>query len=427
MKRRDFLQTAAALSIPMILPSGRLFAASGNRPAGHVVLCLFAGGVRNMESLDMQEGNLMPNLLKGDHRLSADIRDGFDSLPPKAIQPLQKFGTLYRNFRFSHGPTAHVSGHLSVLTGKYFLNGHNPKYRSPYPTLFEYFRKHSDPVQSAMEAWWIAERNDPFNICSFSANKEYGAAFGANYFHPGTLLRGNILQEQIITNQIISKQQQAERIKNILDKHSNAQWNFQQNAFHNSVENREKIDAYIRKEVKNHLDGKFSQIMNLQPDVLNEDLINVFFATRILNEFRPRLLVVNMMGIDRGHTDFTLYCNNIRKADYALRYLWDSIQQNERLKNDTVLIAVPEHGRNLEPNSMRDRFGRLALDHTSDEMSRRIFCMIAGPAHIVKQNQEVKSVSGESIDIVPTVAHLLGFRDQMGFKVQGRVLNEALV
>lgn len=427
MKRRNFLQTAAAISIPMILPSGRLFAASGQRPARHVVLCLFAGGVRNMESLDMQEGNLMPNLLKGENSLSADIRDGFDPLPLKAAHPLQKYGTLYRNFRFAQGPTAHVSGHLSVLTGKYFLNGHNPKYRSPYPTLFEYFRKHSDPVQSAMEAWWIAERNDPFNICSYSANPDYGAAFGANYFHPGTLLRGNILQDHLIDNAFLNKQKQAERIKYILDKNSSAQWKFHQNTFQNTEENRHRIDAYIRKEVENHLNGHFSKMMNLPNEVLNEDLINVFFATRILNEFRPQLLVVNMMGIDRGHTDFTLYCNNIRKADYALRYLWDSIQQNEMLRDDTVLIALPEHGRNLEPNSMRDRFGRLALDHTSDEMSRRVFCMIAGPPHIVRQNQEIREISGESIDIVPTIAHLLGFRDQLGFKVQGRVLEEAFV
>jgi anaerobic selenocysteine-containing dehydrogenase len=52
MKRRNFLKTtglaaAGVIAAPYILPSGRLFAASGNRNANQVVFCLFAGGVRN--------------------------------------------------------------------------------------------------------------------------------------------------------------------------------------------------------------------------------------------------------------------------------------------------------------------------------------------------------------------------------------------
>ena len=39
------LTAGATFTAPYILPSGRLFAASGARKANHVVLCLFAGGV----------------------------------------------------------------------------------------------------------------------------------------------------------------------------------------------------------------------------------------------------------------------------------------------------------------------------------------------------------------------------------------------
>ena len=70
MNRRKFMKslgmaTAGAFAAPYILPSGRLFAATGSRVANHVVLCLYAGGVRNMESIDKAEGNLMPNILRG--------------------------------------------------------------------------------------------------------------------------------------------------------------------------------------------------------------------------------------------------------------------------------------------------------------------------------------------------------------------------
>ena len=77
MNRRKFIGKAikysAALGLPYILPSGRLFAATGDRKVEHVVFCLFAGGVRNHESVEMREGNLMPNTLKGNKAISADI------------------------------------------------------------------------------------------------------------------------------------------------------------------------------------------------------------------------------------------------------------------------------------------------------------------------------------------------------------------
>jgi hypothetical protein len=53
MKRSEFLKTlglaaAGAVAAPYILPSGRLFASTGARRVNHVVVCLFAGGVRNL-------------------------------------------------------------------------------------------------------------------------------------------------------------------------------------------------------------------------------------------------------------------------------------------------------------------------------------------------------------------------------------------
>ena len=81
MKRRDFIKKAgltasAAFAAPYILPSGRLFAASGLRKADHVVVCLYAGGVRSWEShkfANGQYGNMMPYTFNGN---TANL-DGF--------------------------------------------------------------------------------------------------------------------------------------------------------------------------------------------------------------------------------------------------------------------------------------------------------------------------------------------------------------
>ncbi|MEL6845179.1 MAG: hypothetical protein AAFP02_18380, partial [Bacteroidota bacterium] len=95
------------------------------------------------------------------------------------------------------------------------------------------------------------------------------------------------------------------------------------------------------------------------------------------------------------------------------------------------MIMVPEHGRNLLPNTIMDVYGRAGIDHTGDPTSREIFSMILGPDSVIKQGQTVGTPSvpiGESIDIVPTVAHLLGFDSQIpGGLLPGRVLTEAIV
>ena len=57
MKRRDFLKkatltSAGAFVAPYILPSGRLFAPTGTQIAPHVVLIMYAGGIRNQETVD---------------------------------------------------------------------------------------------------------------------------------------------------------------------------------------------------------------------------------------------------------------------------------------------------------------------------------------------------------------------------------------
>jgi hypothetical protein len=156
------------------------------------------------------------------------------------------------------------------------------------------------------------------------------------------------------------------------------------------------------------------------------DMFNIYSGIKIMQEFKPELMVINMQDIDIGHFDFTKYANNIRMADFALYKLWEAIQATPGMANDTVLIVAPEHGRNQLPNSVVDAYGRYALDHNNDAMSREIFCLVVGPSGIVKQNQVITTVQGESVDVVPTIANLLGFDADMPTGIMdGRVLTEA--
>ena len=76
MQRRDFIKklglaAAGVIAAPYILPSGRLFAATGSRVVNHVVVCLFAGGVRNLESVQKMDGNLMPGAISATYTPTA--------------------------------------------------------------------------------------------------------------------------------------------------------------------------------------------------------------------------------------------------------------------------------------------------------------------------------------------------------------------
>src|SRR5215467_10714377 len=156
MKRRDFLKkagaaTAGAFAAPYILPSGRLFAATGTRLANHVVFCLFAGGVRNLESVDKNDGNLMRGILNGTEAISPDIAPAMQPLPSSPLaQPLQNYGTLFKDFKYAFGPTGHYNGHATAITGNYTDSNLSIRDNPNMPTVFEYYRKHNSPAQTAL-------------------------------------------------------------------------------------------------------------------------------------------------------------------------------------------------------------------------------------------------------------------------------------
>lgn len=429
MKRKQFIKNAAltaagSMVVPYILPSGRLFAASGTRKANHVVFCLFAGGVRNLESMQKAEGNLMPNMLNGNETISADIAAGMSPLPSPASTRLQNLGTLFKEMRYVSGPTGHYNGHTTAITGKYSDEAIKLKEPPKYPTIFEYYRKHSSPAMSALNAWWISDSLGPYPYLNYSNYPGYGAIYGANAIQPASIFSNT--SNSILGNPLnLSSNEgtKCDMMRDFMNGQFKTSTQLASNGIQNTADDAARIQTFLR-----NLMQEVSQGLHNNPwgTPMNGDMYNVYFGTKVMQEFKPELMVINMQGVDIGHFEFTSYVNNMRKADYALYKLWETIQNTPGMANDTVLIAVPEHGRNLQSNTVLDIYGRYALDHTNDEMSRRIFALIAGPPSVVKQGQVFSNPQGESIDIVPTIANILGFDSSIpGGILEGRVLNEA--
>jgi hypothetical protein len=426
--KRTALAGAATIAAPYILPSGRLFASSGNRIANHVVFCLFAGGVRNIESVDMQRGNLMPRSFSGAGSVASNIAAGMDPLPNFGGASLQSQGTLFREFRYGQGPTGHFNGHSTALTGNYTLQDLSIKEPPKMPTIFEYYRKHNSPAQNALNAWWISNSLGPYPSLNFSTYPGYGALYGANYMQPLTLISEDGLSA-LSNPQIFSaaESNQVNSLRNFFNDRFSKSSQANNASIENGLIDRDPIQNFIQQELVTANNGAYIDPWGLGTS-MNSDMYNVLFTERIIQTFKPELTVVNMQGVDICHSNFTEYCNNLRKADYAVGHLWDTIQNTPGMANDTILIVAPEHGRNLQANTIIDQFGNAALDHTSDETSREIFCLVVGPQGMVQQNQIITQITGESIDIVPTISHILGFRDDIpSGMLSGRILNEAFI
>ncbi|MHB1277933.1 MAG: hypothetical protein ACYC1Q_06010 [Bacteroidia bacterium] len=434
MKRRDFIRNTAltaagVLGMPYILPTGRLFAASGARMVNHVVFCLFAGGIRNLESVQKAEGNLMRGLLTGNESITPDIANSIANLPAPVNAALQSSGTLFRQFRYLNGPSGHYNGHTTALTGRYTDNSLSLLERPPYPTLFELYRKHSTPDKSALNAWWISHTNELYPILNYSTYPGYGPLYGANQLSPTSFFNssgyqafGNPLQHSP------ANQLELDKMKTFLNGGFKGGGSASSSGISNLAGDQVKIMDFMDTMFQELAAGQHNNPWGLGPGVMNGDMRNVFYAEKVMQEFNPELMVVNMFGVDVCHNNFTNYCDNLRRADWAVNHLWNTIQNTPGMANDTVLIIAPEIGRNGTANSIKDQNGRGGLDHTTDDaMSRELFGMVLGPSGVVQQNKVVNTIYGESIDIVPTIAKVLGFDTELGVTLPGQFLQEAFV
>ena len=436
MKRRSFLKKAGlTAAAPFILPSGRLFAATGARVVNHVVFVLFAGGIRQQESVEQlyltnqggtTEGNIMLNMLEGDAPNNNII---FDQWAPIINQPLSKQGSFFKEVLYKNGPTGHYNGHTVAMTGNYTETGLNLNINPEFPTIFEYYRKHSDPASSAINSWWISEGLGPYPSLNYSQHPAYGSVYGANYLRPASLIsQAGLTQLGGAVNYQPDDVDRILKIKNMLDR------NFSNQAdslpgIQNTLAEREMIKAYYLETLTEVLTGNFEWATpNNSINELTGDLLALSGAWSVLDRFAPELMVVNTTNLDICHSNFSGYIDSMHKADYGVGWLWNKIQSHPILANDTIMICMPEHGRNLATNNVMDNNGLGAYDHTGDDNSRRLFAMIAGPEDKVIRDEfgSFGNPAAESIDIVPTIAHILGFEEDIpGGLLPGRVLNEA--
>ena len=425
MKRRTFIKragaaAAAGIAAPYILPSGRLFAASGGggQLAGHVVFVMFAGGVRQQESVlqryldDSQAqpypGNIMYNMLNGapptDKIVYGTGPGGIDPIPAILGNTLQNQGVLFPEM------TAVSSGHYGGLNS--LLQGNTAttqglKQKPVNPTIFEYVRRHMG--LPASKVWFVGNTiGNSVPLLNYSEHPMYGSHYGA-HCSP----RNGALGDEYLANAKVYHPQ--DQLAPIYEMKA-----FLDNSFTNagiappSLGNTEDEKQDIKAFMKDMFEKTQSGLIAHPPIRDSLDLRTVGYACELLKWFEPSLCVVNLSAVDGCHSNFTGYLSSLHRADHAVGHLWDFIQNNiPGMAGDTIIIAAPECGRNDQPNSIQDENDWYAYDH-SDQNALRIFSMMAGPG--VPSGLSVGSEGnpiGSAIDMVPTVAEILGIKSEV--------------
>lgn len=425
MKRRGFIKKAAAATTgaflaPYILPSGRLFAATGSQLAQHVVMVMFAGGVRQQESIEQTyldqsqgipiQGNIMSNMLDGAAPTQKivfgtdGILAGDTPIPAILNSTLQQQGTLFSEVRSSHA--GHYGGMNALLQGN-TLYSQGLRQKPLNPTIFEYTRRHLGVPAS--KTWFVGNGiGNSTPLMNYSHHADYGAHYGANFLAP-TITFGSQGLEHLSNAKVYHPEEELDPIyqmKYFLDN------NFENvggtiETIYNTEEEKQNIKLFMR-EMYN-LGGNIAK----PPISDNGDLKTVGYAVEVMKWFKPALTVVNLFDVDACHSDYTGYLRALHRADHAVGHIWNEINKIPEMANNTIMLVTPECGRNLNPNPIKDQNDWKAFDH-SDANTQRVFTQMVGPnvpSNLVRGG--IGNQIGETADNCPTIAEILGFKEDV--------------
>jgi hypothetical protein len=385
---------------------------------------MFAGGVRQQESVlgryleDSQgvsgaAGNIMPNLFEGNAPVKkiaygtsvAGKPNGSEPIPKLLTQSMEKSGLLFPEMKAQSA--GHYVGLNTLLTGNPGTN-QGLKVRPAYPTIFEYLRKHAG--FKATDTWFIGNGiGNSTPLLNSSNHKDYGLAYGGNMFAaPVTFSAAG---KEVLGNSKTYTRTDLEPMyfmKNFLDQ-SFALTKDQISSVSNTDEEKTQIKDFIKSVFAKQQSGQLA----MPPVTDSGDALNMMYAAEVLKEFKPKMLAVNISGVDSCHSNFTGYLQSLHRADHITGWLWQHIQNNiPEMAGNTVFIVAPECGRNLNPNPILDQNDWVAYDH-SDANALRVWSLMLGKGvPNIRVGGEAQPV-GRLTDIVPTIADVFGVLDDV--------------
>jgi hypothetical protein len=375
MNRRDFFKLGAAF--------GAGAALSKPNAAGSPIVAPGAGipqgGMVLPENPAFKTKHLVTIIL-GNGARKIDVIDNDEHSPHQS--KMIREGTLFTE---DYGETANLHGYMytEVLTGR-----DAPAQRPLYPTWNEYVRKKTGG--KASDFWMLQGasyyRAWTWDVKHFSRHPEYGIGFGAT---------------SLTMNKIFYPENQRSP-REIVDT------NVEMGLGHTASE-RKRIEDWIADVLK----ARAYEFPSTREPVIDRqlqigDCQALHLAGRILKDFKPKMITVQVLALDDAHADFGFwdyntdyweYIKHIKTTDELIGNLWAGIQADPYLRETTSLLIRPECGRDDEVNI----YGQLGHS-PGNYYAHYVWMSALGPdfkkGHVVRERVQRR-------DLVPTITYLM--------------------
>jgi hypothetical protein len=355
LSRREFLRTAAQLSLGSALLSGPLDRAAALPRKKKVVVITFGGGARDQETFAPEGQENIPHLIR-------------------ELIPQSSFFTQVVN----RGILGHYVATASLATGVYETINNFASLPPQSPTVFEYFRR--ELKRPAADAWVVAPSNG-FNRIGESSHRSYGPGFGARV----------ILPKHLLTAALSGSSTHYEHLLR-----DNYETPFYAPELQGNEFQLQQLETTLKLSVA---DFKAHARTLSSPDELS-----VYIARQLMRQWAPSLLWITMHDIDIAHAGaYSLYIEGIQRTDRLCKEIWRTIQSEPEYAGNTTLFILPDFGRDADDDSGGNGFQH---HRTGDALSRTTWMMALGPG--IREGV-VFDRPVESTDLVPTLGSIFGF------------------
>jgi hypothetical protein len=367
--RREFLRSAAGVTLGSTLFSARSIARATGIPRDKkVVVITFGGGARDQETFAPEGQENIPHLMS-------------------ELIPQSAFFTQVVN----RGILGHYVATASLATGAYETFNNFAATPPVNPTVFEYFRK--DLKRPASDAWVVAPSNG-FNRIGESSHRSYGPGLGARVILPKHLLTaatsGSKSYEHLLRD------------------------NYETPLYAPELSGNEFELQQLATLLKLSMDDFKNHALTLS----SPDELSVYIVRQLMKQAAPSLLWITLHDIDIAHAGaYSLYIDGIRRTDRLCSEIWKTIESEPEYSGKTTLFILPDFGRDSDEDSAGNGFQH---HRTGDALSRTTWMMALGPN--VRQGV-VYDRPLESTDLVPTIGAVMGFSSALS---QGTPIRELL-
>jgi hypothetical protein len=369
LSKRSFLQAIACSLVAGLVPGGLQHSPANRRYRPNwKLIVVVPGGVRRQETFSEAGKKNIPHL--------------YQDLLPSAV-----FYSSVRN----DGVTSHFNSISSIVTGNWQRVDDWGLQPPATPTLFEYARKQLglDPG----EVWMISSNKVVTEQIGASSATTYGPSYKANVVFPKQLLVAAV--EDAIgkgrQENLVDRAKMQEEIEAVLrsSNYEGLGWNI--------------IGERQRGETLVPVENAIQQFVRSNAPATGDQL-TYFVTVEIMRKYAPSILFVNFSDIEAAHFgSYSMHLAGIRNTDRLIYELWQEMQSNSEYRGSTLMVILPEFGRDPDGSNTNG-----FLNHRSnDDTCRRVWMMCVGQplSHPQMIDRPVWQV-----DLCPSLAAWMGCR-----------------